>query len=95
MDINLQEYYQRTYFDTNGLIEIPSNKYICNMCFINNELFIDMLFNNKKYRFKIINYKNEQNMISIINNQTKEISSYAKHVIYTILQQYYEYKSNQ
>ena len=92
MDISLEEYYQRTYFDTDGLIELPGNKYICNMSFENNELFVDMLFNKKKYRFKIINYENEQTMISVINNQTKQISREAKHVIYTIFQQYLEYK---
>lgn len=96
--ITLEEYYKRTYFDTNYLIEIPSNKYICNMIdFINKdnqiELFVDMLFDNKKYRFKIYNFENEETMYSEINNQRKEISDYAKHVIYTVYQQYLEYKN--
>ena len=47
MDISLQEYYQRTYFDTDGLIELPGDKYICNMSFENNEFYVDLLFNKK------------------------------------------------
>lgn len=94
MDISLQEYYQRTYFDTDGLIELPGDKYICNMSFENNEFYVDLLFNKKKYRFRIFHYTNEEEMMCSINGQIKQISKEAKHVIYVIFQQYLEYNKN-
>lgn len=90
---SLEQYYKETYYETNGLIEFPDDKFISNMFSFRDkdnkyQVVVDMLYQGKKYAFRVYNFWDKNSMYCEINGEKREMTDYAKLAISTIFLQY-------
>lgn len=90
---SLEQYYKETYYETNGLIELPDDKFISNMFSFRDkdnkyQVVVDMLYQGKKYDFRVYNFWDKNSMYCEINGEKREMTDYAKLTISTIFLQY-------
>lgn len=90
---SLEQYYKEIYYETNGLIELPDDKFISNMFSFRDkdnkyQVVVDMLYQGKKYAFRVYNFWDKNTMYCEINGEKREMTDYAKLAISTIFLQY-------